>query len=97
MAGSAFDVTARTESALMSHPSGVFGECTYRVIEAVPPVLVNVRTHAPDATTTELLVEYEVRGTAGRVFYALAERPDVETGGQVSAPNRPKEYRSFTL
>lgn len=71
----------------MRHPSGVFGASTSRVIEAVPPVLTNVRTRAPDATTTELLVEYEVRGTASRVYYALAERPEAEKGGQVSAPN----------
>lgn len=91
-AGSAFDVTACTESVSMGHPSGVFGESLSRTIDAVPPALVNVRARPPDATTTELLVEYEVLGTAGRLYYALVEQSEMDKGGKVSTADPLKTF-----
>lgn len=82
-AGSAFDVTARSESILSGRPSGVYGVSASQVVEAVPPVLDRVRARAPDATTTELVVEYEVRGTSGRLHYALAEEGVATKAGKV--------------
>lgn len=82
-AGSAFDVTALSESILSGRQSGVYGVSASRVVEAVPPVLERVRAEAPDATTTELVVEYEVRGTAGRLHYALAEEVVATKAGKV--------------
>lgn len=57
---------------------------TSRVVEAVPPVLARVRVSPPDATTSELLLEYEVTGTAGRMYYALSEVQPAAKAGKVT-------------
>lgn len=82
-AGSAFDVIARTESTLLDLSSGVFGAPATLVLEAVPPVLARVQLRPPDAATTELILEYEVRDTAGRMYYVLTEAEAAAKGGKV--------------
>lgn len=72
-AGSAFDVAAHTEALLLGRRSEVYGVSTSRVVEAVPPALSRVRINPPDATTTQLLLEYEVLGTTGLMYHALME------------------------
>ena len=82
--GSAFEVTAQTESTLQRRQSSVYGEVQERLIEAVPPVLARVTASPPDATTTELLLEYEVLGTTGTLHYALSEAEAAAQGGKVN-------------
>lgn len=82
-AGSAFDVTVTTESTLLGRQSSVHGQSLSRVVEAVPPLLSQVRLRPPDATTTELLLEYEVLETAGQMYYALSEASAITEGGKV--------------
>lgn len=82
--GSAFEVTAQTESTLQRRQSSVYGEVQERLIEAVPPILARVAASPPDATTTELLVEYDVLGTAGMLHYVLSEAESATQGGQVT-------------
>lgn len=53
------------------------------MVEAVPPILTRVRASPLDATTTEVLLEYEVVGTVGRMYYALTEAEAAATGGKV--------------
>lgn len=62
----------------------MYGEAQARVIEAVPPLLAWVRLAPPDATTTELLLEYEVLQTTGRMYYALCEAEAADKGGKVT-------------
>lgn len=61
----------------------MYGEAQTRMIEAVPPVLAWVKASPPDATTTELLLEYDVLGTAGTLYYALSEAEAAAKGGKV--------------
>lgn len=61
----------------------MYGEAQTREIEAVPPILARVKARPPDATTTELLLEYEVLGTAGRLHYTLSEAEASAKGGKV--------------
>lgn len=62
----------------------MYGEAQARVIEAVPPLLARVRLVPPDATTIELLLEYEVMQTAGRMYYALCEVEAADKGEKVT-------------
>lgn len=71
--GSAFKVTARTEAALAEYASEVYGDEISDLIHAVPPHLVDVQTHPSDASTTEFVLDYEVRGTSGRLHYVVVE------------------------
>lgn len=82
--GSAFEVTAQTESTLQRRQSSVYGEVQERLIDAVPPILARVTAAPPDATTTELLLTYEVVGTAGTLHYALSEAETAAQGGKVT-------------
>lgn len=59
----------------------MYGEAQARTIEAVPPILARVRASPPDATTTELLLEYGVLGTAGTLHYTLSEAEAAAKGG----------------
>lgn len=54
------------------------------MVGAVPPILARVRASPVDATTTELLVGYEVLGTAGKMYYALSESEAAAKGGKVT-------------
>lgn len=63
------------------------GKFSSRVVEAVPPLLSQVRLRPPDATTTELLLEYEVLETAGQMYYALSEAAATLAGGKVMGGN----------
>lgn len=86
--GSAFDVAARTEATSLGHQSGVYGVPTMRVVEAVPPSLTRVRLAPLDATTSELVLEYQVRGTAGRMYYTLSELEATAKWGKVKTYSR---------
>ncbi len=61
----------------------MYGEAQARLVEAVPPVLARVRAAPADATTSEMLVEFEVLGTTGTLHYALSEAEAAAKGGQV--------------
>ena len=54
-----------------------------RVVEAVPPLLSQVQLRPPDATTTELLLEYEVLETPGRMYFAISEAAAMPESGKV--------------
>lgn len=75
---------ARTESTLTGSRSSVYGESTFRVVEAVPPTISRLRLSPLDATTTELLLEHEVLGTAGRMHYAVLEVQAATMSGKVT-------------
>lgn len=95
--GSAFEVTAQTESTLQRRLSSVYGEVQERVVQAVPPVLARATASPPDATTTEILLEYEVLGTAGLLHYALAEAgagAAAAQGGKVNTELPPRKEAS---
>ena len=83
-AGSAFEVVAQTESTMLGRQSSVYGEAQARLVEAVPPVLARVRAVPADATTSEMLLEFEVLGTTGTLHYALSEAEAAAKGGQVT-------------
>lgn len=67
----------------MGHSSAVYGVSSSHVVEAVPPTLVRVQMGPSDASTSELLLEYNVVGTAGRMYYALWEVESGSKGGKV--------------
>lgn len=54
-----------------------------RVVEAVPPSLTRVRLGPLDATTSELILEYQIRGAAGRMYYTLSELEAADKSGKV--------------
>lgn len=76
-------MTVTTESTLLGRQSSVHGKPLSRVVEAVPPLLSQVRLRPPDATTTELLLEYEVLETAGQMYYALSEAAAIPESAKV--------------
>lgn len=73
----------------------MYGEAQTRAIEAVPPILARVKASPPDATTTELLLEYEVLGTTGRLYYTLSEAETSAKGGKVVSERRRSHRNSF--
>lgn len=85
--GSAFDVAARTEATSLDYQSGVYGVPIMRVVEAIPPSLLRVRLDPLDATTSELILEYQVRGAAGRMYYTLLESEAADKPGKVKKTN----------
>lgn len=82
--GSAFKVTARTEAALAGNASEVYGDEISDLIHAVPPDLVDAQTHPSDASTTEFVLDYEVRGTSGRLHYVVVEHKVPTASGKTT-------------